>query len=226
MQYHPDVKPGQEVRFKQISEAYATLGHADSRRLYDSSANSSSSFSEHHGSSPSSSGSSSYFYPDQDVETSSTRRARANYAWEHNKRTNPRYTSQQRRNPFSYQYGYSPEQDHFDRMQAREAWKAANISSGARRRMEYEAERIIKEENLRNTSGIIRAVQAVGMISAVLWFGGVFRASAWEGEASSVLRDSGNNVEISKPVMISSENGTSSGRSSAVVSSIPNNANI
>jgi len=46
----------------------------------------------------------------------------------------------------------------------------------------YEAEKIEREETLRNTSGIIRAVQAVGIIFGIMWLTGGWRASAWEKE--------------------------------------------
>lgn len=65
-------------------------------------------------------------------------------------------------------------------MQAREAWRASNMSSGARKRAIFESEQMAKEEDLRNTSGIGRAVQFVAMFFAVLWIGGTLKAGAWE----------------------------------------------
>lgn len=65
-------------------------------------------------------------------------------------------------------------------MQAREAWRASNMSAGARKRAEYASDQMAKEENLRNSSGIARALQLVTMFMAVLWVGGALRASAWE----------------------------------------------
>ena len=49
--------------------------------------------------------------------------------------------------------------------------------------MEHEADKMVKEESLRNTSGVLRAVQAVGMVLGVMWLSGSFRASALEKEA-------------------------------------------
>lgn len=46
-----------------------------------------------------------------------------------------------------------------------------------------------KEEDLRNTSGIGRAIQLVSMFLAVLWIGGTLRASAWEKEYEHLLQD-------------------------------------
>lgn len=54
------------------------------------------------------------------------------------------------------------------------------MSSGARKRAAFESQQMAKEEDLRNTSGIGRAIQLVGMFIAVLWIGGTLRASAWE----------------------------------------------
>lgn len=54
------------------------------------------------------------------------------------------------------------------------------MSSGARKRAAFESQQMAKEEDLRNTSGIGRAIQLVGMFLAVLWIGGTLRASAWE----------------------------------------------
>lgn len=185
-EYHPDVKPGNEKRFQAISEAYATLGNVDARRAYDSSLTSSSS-SAYAGPSSSATGSSSYWYPQQEMETSSTRRARANYAWEYTRRTSPR--SYQRNNPFAQQQQQGsqydgPGQSHFDRMQARQAWRASNMSAGARKRWEMEAERIQQEENLRNTSSLGRAVQMVAIFMAVVWVAGGLKAAAWEKEGA------------------------------------------
>lgn len=193
-QYHPDVKTGNEAKFQAISEAYAILGHADSRRAYDASMTASgpSYQYQHHTSGGATAGG---YYPYQDIETASTRRARANYAWQHTRTHSPRWAHPGRHNPFDHHHHSHPnaqhqqhretfrttaEQDYFERMQAREAWKASNMSSGARKRAMYEAEKMAKEEDLRNSSSIVRAFQAVGMFLGVLWITGSFKASAQE----------------------------------------------
>jgi curved DNA-binding protein CbpA len=181
LQYHPDVRAGNETKFQAISEAYSILGNTDARQVYDNNLTSSSSSSYTHSSSQSASNP--YYY--QDIETGATRRARANYAWEHTRRTNPKYN---RANPFASAYSdhqrQSAHEQFFNRMQAQQAWRQSNLSPGARRRMMEENEKIAREENLRNTSGLLRTLQVVGIFTAVLWMSGTFRASAWEADAS------------------------------------------
>ncbi|KAK9898094.1 DnaJ-domain-containing protein, partial [Cystobasidium minutum MCA 4210] len=179
-EYHPDAKPGHEAKFQAISEAYATLGNAEARKIYDNSMTSSSSHSHYRPGGASQSG---YYESDN-----AARRARANYAWDHTRRTNPKYQAHHRQSPFAaHQHGHTKQShhshdhdSHFDRMQAREAWRASNMSSGARKRAAYESAQMAKEEDLRNTTGIGRAIQLVSMFLAVLWIGGTLRASAWE----------------------------------------------
>lgn len=65
------------------------------------------------------------------------------------------------------------------------------MSAGARRRMAYEAEQIEREETLRNTSGLLRAVQGVGLILAIMWLTGSFRAAAQEKESDDHDHDAG-----------------------------------
>jgi curved DNA-binding protein CbpA len=189
LQYHPDAKPGHEAKFQAISEAYATLGNAEARKVYDTTMTSTSSYhpNRHHTSSPSS-----HYHPDYAQHSDNdARRARAGYAWEHARRTNPRHQTgaHTRYNPFTAhhakQQDHTAHQNHnahFDRMQAREAWRMSNMSSGARRRAEFESAQMAKEEDLRNTSSFSRAFQFVAMFLGVLWVGGTLRAGAWEKE--------------------------------------------
>jgi len=195
-EYHPDVKTGNETKFQAISEAYAILGHADSRRAYDSSMTASPSTGGHPGYMRHSGNTGSGYYAHQDVETASTRRARANYAWENTRRHNPRWAHPGRHNPFdhhhpnsntngsayTYRTAEEQQQDHYERMQARAAWRATNMSSGARRRAMDEAAKMAKEEDLRNSSSFVRACQAVGMVLGLVWLTGSFKASAQERE--------------------------------------------
>lgn len=183
-QYHPDAKPGHESKFQAISEAYATLGNAEARKVYDNSMTSTSSHAHYRpGGGTSQSGHYGFYENDN-----TARRTRANHAWEHTRRTNPKYQAHHRSSPFAaHQNAHSKQthhthdhDSHFDRMQAREAWRATNMSSGARKRAAYESAQMAKEEDLRNTTGIGRAIQLVSMFLAVLWIGGTLRASAWE----------------------------------------------
>ncbi|KAL7009059.1 hypothetical protein EMMF5_001256 [Cystobasidiomycetes sp. EMM_F5] len=188
-EYHPDAKSGQEAKFQAISEAYATLGHPNERRAYDAAISAAGSgWSGHHRS-----GSTTYGTPRSHTQgqyeaEAAERRARANQAWEYARRTNPRAN---RSNPFASAFSGNASEsassnpfhhhEHFDRMQAREAWRAANMSSeGVRRRMAEQAYKVAQEESLRNTSSTIRAIQVIAMFVFFIWIAGGSRATAQE----------------------------------------------
>ncbi|PWZ00718.1 DnaJ-domain-containing protein [Testicularia cyperi] len=85
-EFHPDVNPSDDAkrRFQEVSEAYATLGSAGSRRAYDRDRDSQGQSSSYYGGYGDNVGrGSGYAY---DPNDNVNRRARATYAWEYQRR--------------------------------------------------------------------------------------------------------------------------------------------
>ncbi|CBQ71768.1 related to ATPase family protein [Sporisorium reilianum SRZ2] len=82
---HPDVNPSDDAkkRFQEVSEAYATLGSAANRKVYDRQAQSAPGGGGGYGDNVGSGAGAAYYY---NAEDNANRRARATYAWDYQRR--------------------------------------------------------------------------------------------------------------------------------------------
>ncbi|TKY86708.1 hypothetical protein EX895_004348 [Sporisorium graminicola] len=91
---HPDVNPSEDAkrRFQEVSEAYATLGSAANRRVYDRQSQASSSSSRAYGDNVGGGGGAGAYY--YNADDNANRRARATYAWDYQRRRRSQEQSQ------------------------------------------------------------------------------------------------------------------------------------